>query len=109
MELMHEFTVHFALGESFPLRGGPIDVQAQIRTEDAPNLYIHDTGSLELNEAVMAAAAGDGETHFGAQYWYTHVRRESGAEQYQWVNRALFVGQGRMATDGIDQELYPLV
>ena len=51
-------------------------------------------GSLEMNEAVMAAAAGDGETNIGAQYWYTHVGLESGAEQYQWVNRALFVGQG---------------
>ena len=56
----------------------------------------------------MAAAAGDGETNFGAQYWYTNVRLESGAEQYQWVSRALFVGQGRMATDGIEYEIYRL-
>ena len=53
-------------------------------------------------------AAGDGETNFGAQYWYTNVRLESGAEQYQWVNRALSVGQGRMATDGIEYEIYRL-
>ena len=65
-------------------------------------------GSLEMNEAVMAAAAGDGETNIGAQYWYTHVGLESGAEQYQWVNRALFVGQGRKATGGTEHEIYCL-
>jgi hypothetical protein len=85
-----------------------IDVRAQIRTDDGADLYIHYEGSLEMSDAVMAASTSDGETGFGDQYWYTHVRLESGAEAYQWVNRTLFVGQGRMATDGIEYVIYRL-
>jgi hypothetical protein len=148
MELVHEFTFHFATGEQFPMGGGPfgarlvaavgdgwakgeringrlvgpaadwvivgtdgyaqIDVRAQLRTDDDADLYIHYTGSLDMNDAVMSAVRGDGETAFGDQYWYTHVRIESGAEQYRWINRTLFVGHGRIATDGIEYEIYRL-
>jgi len=85
-----------------------IDVRTQLRTDDGADLYLNYTGSLEMNEAVMAAVQGEGETAFSDQYWFTHLRIESGAEQYQWVNRTLFVGQGRMVSDGIEYEIYRL-
>ena len=85
-----------------------IDVRAQIRTDDGALLYLRYEGSLELNEASMGALLSDGETGFGDSYWFTHVRIESGAEQYQWVNRTMFVGQGRAVPDGIEYEIYRL-
>ena len=48
------------------------------------------------------------ETGFGDQYWCTHLQIESGADQYAWVNRTLFVGQGRAVTDGVEYEVYRL-
>jgi Protein of unknown function (DUF3237) len=86
-----------------------IDVRGQIRTDDGANLYIHYVGSVHVTEAAAAALFSDGETNFGDNYFYTHVRLESGAEQYQWVNRAMFVGQGRVASDGVEYEIYRLV
>jgi hypothetical protein len=83
-----------------------IDVRAQIRTDDGADLYVHYNGSLEVNEAAMTALLGDGETSFGDNDWFTHVRIESGAEQYRWVNRTMFVGQGRATTDGVEYEIY---
>ncbi len=148
MQVVREFTLHFALGESFQMGGGPfgaravgivgdgwvkgdrisgrlvgpaadwaimgsdgyaqIDVRAQIRTDDGADLYIHYNGSLEMNEATMTALFSDQETSLGASYWFTHVRLESGAERYEWVNRTMFVGHGRAATDGIEYEVYRL-
>ena len=148
MDLVREFALHFALGESFQMGGGPfgaravgtvgdgwvkgdrisgrlvgpaadwaiigsdgyaqIDVRAQIRTDDGADVYIHYNGSLELNEAAMTALLSDGETSFGHNYWFTHVRLESGAERYQWVNRTMFVGHGRTVADGIEYEIYRL-
>lgn len=77
-----------------------IDVRAQIRTDDGAVLLLTYTGSLELNQAVMAALA-DGETRFEDQYFRTHVRMESGDERYRWVNRTLFVGMGRITPGGV--------
>jgi hypothetical protein len=85
-----------------------IDVRTQIRTDDGADLYLHYSGSLEMNEAIVAASTSGGATDYGDQYWYTHVRIESGAEQYQWVNRTLFIGQGRYASDGVEYEVYRL-
>ncbi len=83
-----------------------IDVRAQIRTDDGANLFLHYQGSLEMNEAVASALRSEAVTNYGDQYWYTHVRLESGASQYQWVNRTLFVGQGRVVADGVDYAVY---
>jgi hypothetical protein len=85
-----------------------IDVRTQVRTDDGADLYIHYTGSIEMSEATLAALFGDGQTSFGDNYWFTHVRLESGAPTYQWVNRTLFIGQGRAVTDGIEYEVYRL-
>jgi hypothetical protein len=85
-----------------------LDVRGQIRTDDGADLFIHYTGSLELNEAAATAAFSDAETSYADQYFRTHVRLESGAEQYAWVNRALFVGEGRLTSNGVEYEIYRL-
>lgn len=77
-----------------------IDVRTQIRTADGAVLLLTYTGALEVNDRARKALAG-GETGFDDQYCRTHVRLESGAERYRWVNRTLFVGQGRLTPDGI--------
>jgi hypothetical protein len=82
-----------------------IDVRAQIKTDDGAVLLLTYTGSLELNERVTAALSG-GETRVEDQYFRTHVRMESGDERYRWVNRTLFVGQGRLTPDGVVYEVY---
>jgi len=85
-----------------------IDVRTQLHTDDGADLYLSYTGSLEMNEAVMGAVAISGDTAFDDQYWYMHMRIESGSEQYQWVNRTLFVGHGRMVAGGPEYEVYRL-
>ncbi len=81
-----------------------IDVRAQIRTDDGAVLLLTYTGSLELNEKVTAALAG-GETRPEDQYCRIHVRMESGDERYRWVNRTLFVGEGRLTSGGVVYEI----
>ena len=85
-----------------------VDVRAQVRTDDGADLFIRYTGSLELNDKAIEASLGTGETAFDDQYFRTHVRIESGDDRYAWVNRSLFVGEGRMASDGVEYEVYRL-
>lgn len=85
-----------------------IDVRTQIRTADGADLFLQYQGLLELNDVATKALFGDGETAFGDNYWFTSMRMEAGAERYAWVNRTMFVGQGRALSDGIEYEVYRL-
>jgi hypothetical protein len=82
-----------------------IDVRAQIKTNDGAVLLLTYTGSLELNERVTAALAG-GETRLEDHYYRIHVRMESGDERYSWVNRTLFIGEGRLTPTGVVYDVY---
>jgi len=84
-----------------------IDVRAQIRTDDGAVLLLTYTGSLELNDRAKAALAG-GETRLDDHYYRIHARLECGDERYRWVNRTLFVGEGRLIPDGVVYDVYRL-
>jgi hypothetical protein len=98
-------------GADWPVLGADgyfqIDVRAQIRTDDGAVLLLTYTGSLEVNERVTAALAG-GETSLDDHYYRIHARLECGDERYSWVNRTLFVGQGRLLPGGVVYDVYRL-
>jgi hypothetical protein len=79
-----------------------VDVRLQIRTHDDAHLFLRYEGSLRTTDEMMAALRTDGETAFGDTDWFVHARLESGAPQYAWVNRTLFVGQGRVVPGGVE-------
>jgi Protein of unknown function (DUF3237) len=46
----------------------------------------------------MAAILGaSNSVDYGDQYFFTNPRLETGDERYRWVNRAHFLGEGRLA------------
>jgi hypothetical protein len=75
---------------------GRIDVRLQMTTDDGANIYFQYYGILELNEATMTAIGTGAGTEFEDHYFRTTPRLETGDERYAWVNRALFVAEGRL-------------
>ncbi len=75
---------------------GRIDVRAQIETHDGAFIYLHYAGVLEMNAAIQHALATATGTEYGDQYFRTSPRFETGDERYAWLNRAVFVGEGRV-------------
>jgi len=75
---------------------GRLDVRLQIRTHDDAYLYVQYFGVIEYNDAAHAANAGERSSDFGDHYFRTAPRLEAGDERYAWVNRTLFVGEGRL-------------
>ena len=65
---------------------------------------------LRLSDVVKrypgVLALNGGETQFEDHYYRTHVRMECGDERYQWVNRTLFVGEGRLESGGAVYDVY---
>ncbi|HUC05820.1 MAG TPA: DUF3237 domain-containing protein [Acidimicrobiales bacterium] len=88
---------------------GRIDVRLQIQTDDGALLCATYGGLLEMNErAVAAMLSGDDETDFDEQYFRTSLRLEAADARYEWVNRTVFVGQGRVTRAGVAYDVYRL-
>lgn len=75
---------------------GRLDVRLTILTDDGASIYVQYFGVIEYNAAVHAANAGERSTEYSDQYFRTAPRLETGDERYAWVNRTLFVGEGRL-------------
>jgi hypothetical protein len=75
---------------------GRLDVRVTLHTADGAHLYVQYFGILVFNEAVMAALGGERSTDYDEQYFRTAPRIETGDERYAWVNRAVFIGEGRL-------------
>jgi Protein of unknown function (DUF3237) len=75
---------------------GLLDVRLTIRTTDGAHLYVQYFGVIEYTEAALAANAGDRSSDFTEHYFRIAPRLETGDERYRWVNRTVFVGEGRL-------------
>jgi hypothetical protein len=73
-----------------------IDVRLQFRMHDGAHIYVQYSGLLELSETVLGAFASGASTDYGAHYFFTNPRLETGDERYAWVNTTFFVGEGRI-------------
>lgn len=85
---------------------GRLDVRMTIHTDDGAHLYVQYFGVIEYNDAVRAASASGGSTAYEDQYFRTAPRLETGDERYDWVNRTLFVAEGRRHPDGVEYRVH---
>jgi hypothetical protein len=75
---------------------GRLDVRLTIHTADGAHLYVQYFGVIEYNEAALAANAGTRSSDYGEHYFRTAPRIETGDPRYEWVNRTLFLADGRI-------------
>jgi hypothetical protein len=75
---------------------GRLDVRLTIETDDGAAIYVQYLGLIEYNEAAAAANAGERSSEYSDHYFRIAPRLETGDERYTWVNRTLFVGEGRL-------------
>ena len=73
-----------------------IDVRLQAETHDGALLYMQYVGLLEMNDAVLGSLTTGTGTDYGAQYFFTNPRIETGDERYTWLNKTFFVGEGHI-------------
>jgi hypothetical protein len=75
---------------------GRLDVRLTIHTADGAHLYVQYFGVIEYNDAARAANAGTHSSDYGQHYFRTAPRIETGDSRYEWVNRTLFLAEGRI-------------
>jgi hypothetical protein len=90
---------------------GRLDCRANIKTDDDALIYMQYVGILALTAEVNALFDGGGEVASAPpQEFFTTPRLETGYEKYAWVNRTIFVAQGRIsAGPRVDYTVYRVV
>lgn len=85
---------------------GQVDVRAQMLTHDGAAIYAHYTGLLEFSPKVIEASTTGEGTDFADQYFRTTPRFETGDPRYAWLNRSLFISEGRIIPGGVAYRVY---
>jgi uncharacterized protein DUF3237 len=83
-----------------------LDVRAQLATNDGAVIYVQYFGVIEMNDKVAKAMAAGGATDYGDQYFRTSPRLETGDARYAWLNRTLFVAEGRSGPGRVEYKVY---
>jgi hypothetical protein len=74
-----------------------IDARVSTESPDGTNIDLKYLGELALGPEVKALFSGQSkETEFGQGYYYTTPKLSSRSEKFAWVNKAVFVGMGKM-------------
>ncbi len=73
-----------------------MDVRIQFESDDGAVVCAHYFGPAEANKTLMQAVTACVPTAFSDQTIRSHWLLETGDEKYAWVNRAVFVGEGRL-------------
>lgn len=83
-----------------------LDVRATIKMDDGAMVYAYYTGYIHgPPEVVMKAAAG-GDVPLSEYYFYTNPIFQTGAPQYDWLNRTVAVGRGRVVLSGVEYRVW---
>lgn len=76
------------------------DVRAQFLTHDGAVILMRYTGLVEQTAAFRNAAGADRPTDWDDQYMRLALHFETGAREYRWLTRHLFVAAGRLLGTG---------
>jgi hypothetical protein len=85
---------------------GRPDVRVQFQTEDGATVLLHYTGLVQVTEAFNRAAETNGSTEFSDQTMRMTMTFDTGADRYAWLNRSLFVAEGRLNEGRVEYAVY---
>ena len=83
-----------------------LDIRTTLVTQDGAVIYFEILGKLEMTEAVQKAIAGEVNTDFGEQYFFTTPKMQCGDPRYKWVNNIVCVAEGRLQSGKADFDVY---
>jgi hypothetical protein len=88
---------------------GRPNVRVQFCTDDGETVLLRYTGLVEATAAFNHAAETNGTTDFSDQMMRMTMTFETGAERYEWLNRSLFIAEGRLNSGMVEYAVYRVV
>jgi Protein of unknown function (DUF3237) len=85
-----------------------IQVQVLIRTDDAQIVYMNYRGLIVAPPQVWAQFAAREKVDPASYYWRIAPMFETGAAEYQWLNRVVGVGLGQLESGKVIYDVHAL-
>jgi len=86
-----------------------LDVRATLRTDDGALVYAQYGGLLVASAEVFQRLTQGEDVSLDQYYLYTNPMFQTAAPQYDWLNRTMAVGRGRVIPGGVEYRVWALV
>jgi hypothetical protein len=83
-----------------------LDVRATLKTDDGALIYAYYSGIIaDAMKTAGRVFAGE-DVPLGDYYFYTNPMFQTGAEKYEWLNRVVGIGRGRIVPGGVEYRVW---
>ncbi|MDO8617036.1 MAG: DUF3237 domain-containing protein [Dehalococcoidia bacterium] len=86
-----------------------LDVRATLRTHDGALIYASYGGLIVASQEVYARIFRGEDVPLSEYYFYTNPVFQTGAPQYDWLNRTLAIGRGKVAPGAVEYRVWAIV
>lgn len=85
-----------------------LDVRATVRSDDGALIYAFYYGLLDASQDVYRRIFAGEDVPVDEYYFYIAPLFQTAAAQYQWLNRTLAVGKGKVVPSGVEYRVFAL-
>jgi hypothetical protein len=85
-----------------------LDVRATMRTDDGALLYTYYSGYIEDAMKTAGRVFGGEDVALGEYYFFTNPLFQTAAAEYEWLNRVVAIGRGRVVAGGVEYRVWAL-
>jgi len=85
-----------------------LDVRATIRTEDGALIYGYYSGLIIASMAIYGRIFGGEDVPLSEYYFYTNPMFQTAAPQYEWLNKVVAIGRGKVIPNGVEYRVWAL-
>jgi hypothetical protein len=83
-----------------------LDVRASMRTEDGALIYGYYSGLIIASMAIYGRIFGGEDVPLSEYYFYTNPMFQTAAPQYEWLNRTIAIGRGKVIPNGVEYRVW---
>ncbi|MDA0241264.1 MAG: DUF3237 domain-containing protein [Proteobacteria bacterium] len=86
-----------------------LDARYTLETDDGALIYVQNAGFRHGPPEVLAALARGDDVDPDSYYMRASATLETSAEQYDWVNRAIFLNTGKRLAAAVELNMYEVL
>jgi len=86
-----------------------LDVRATLKTDDGALIYAYYSGIIGDAMKTAGRVFSGEEVPLRDYYFYSNPLFQTGAEKYEWLNRVVAIGRGKVAAGAVEYRVWAVV